>query len=67
MNSHIVFSTSSRNSYAGNNFVGVTDLLDAVGNQTQLENPETWRQIRQHLSVIAFLIQEAAHGLNADL
>ena len=64
--SHIVFSVSASNSYASDTFAGLGDLFIKVGNKTEVEDRETWTKIHQHISVIAFLIGEAARSLNED-
>jgi len=65
-NRHVIFSTSSRNSYATDTFAGLVDLLEKVGKQPVSQDKKTWAKILQHLSVIAFLIGEAARSLNED-
>jgi hypothetical protein len=42
----------------------LTDLLEAVGEQTIVQKPAEWAQIQQHLSVIAFYIEAAAKSLS---
>ena len=64
--SHIVFSISASDSYASDTFAGLVDLFTKVGNQTEVQDPITWAKIHQHLSVIAFLIDEAASSLTQD-
>ena len=64
--SHIVFSVSVSNSYASDTFAGLVDLFTKVGNQTEIEDSETCAKIHHHMSVIAFLIGEAARSLNED-
>lgn len=61
-----MFSVSANNAYGGDTFSGLVDLLIEVGDQTADQDSVTWGKIRQHLSVIAFLIGEAAHSLNQD-
>lgn len=64
--SHVVFSTSSSDSHNFNTFAGLVDLIVKVANITESEDPETWSKIRHHISVIAFLIDEAGRSLNGD-
>lgn len=59
-----MFAPSSSDSYGSSSFSGLTDMLDAVGNQTVQQQPKIWGQIKQHLSVIAFYIQAAAASLS---
>jgi len=47
-------------------FAGLVDLLAHVGDQTMQQDPITWAKIQQHLSVISFMIGEAARSLNED-
>lgn len=61
--SHIVFAPSSVDKYSSDTFAGLVDLFKTVGNQTEAEQPGTWRQIKQHLSAISFLIGAAADSL----
>ncbi|XP_046440416.1 glutamate carboxypeptidase 2-like [Daphnia pulex] len=58
---HIVFAPSSVDKYSSDTFAGLVDLFKTVGNRT--EQPNTWRQIKQHLSAISFLIGAAADSL----
>ncbi|KAK4016643.1 hypothetical protein OUZ56_031605 [Daphnia magna] len=60
---HIVFAPSSVDKYSSDTFAGLVDLFKTVGNQTEAEQPGTWRQIKQHLSAISFLIGAAADSL----
>ncbi|XP_045032147.1 glutamate carboxypeptidase 2 [Daphnia magna] len=60
---HIVFAPSSVDKYSSDTFAGLVDLFKTVGNQTEAEQPGTWRQIKQHLSAISFLIGTAADSL----
>ena len=62
--SHIVFAPSSSDSYSSSSFSGLTDLLETVGNQTAVQKPTEWAQIKQHLSVIAFFIETAGRSLS---
>ena len=62
--SHVVFAPSESNGYASSSFAGLTDLLESVGNQTEIEKPKEWAQIKQHLSVIAYRIQSASKSLS---
>ena len=62
-NSHVVFAPSSSDSYSSGSFTGLTDLLETVGNQTEAQMPAEWAKIKQHLSVIAFLIDAAGKSL----
>ena len=64
MRSHIVFAPSSSDSYSSSSFSGLTDLLEAVGDQTEAQRPTEWAQIKQHLSVIAFFIEAAGRSLS---
>lgn len=64
---HIVFSVSANNAYGSDTFAGLVDLLFEVGNKTEAQDSVTWNKIRQHLSVIAFLIGEAARSLSDNL
>ena len=64
--SHIVFAPSTSNSYASSSFSGLTDLLEAVGDQTEEENESDWALIKEHLSVISFMIDEAGKSLSDD-
>lgn len=61
--SHIVFAPSSVDKYSSDTFAGLVDLFKTVGNRTDAEQPATWRQIKQHLSAISFLIGAAADSL----
>lgn len=61
---HIVFAPSSSDSYSSSSFSGLTDLLEAVGNETEAQRPKEWAQIKQHLSVIAFFVDAAGESLN---
>ncbi|XP_046454638.1 glutamate carboxypeptidase 2-like [Daphnia pulex] len=61
---HIVFAPSSSDGYSSSSFSGLTDLLEAVGEQTIVQKPVEWAQIQQHLSVIAFYIEAAAKSLS---
>lgn len=38
-----------------------------VGNQTETQRPKEWAQIKQHLSVISFLIDGAGKSLSDHL
>jgi len=67
LNSHVVFAPSSSNGYASKSFSGLTDLLESVGNQTEVQKPAEWALIKEHLSVIAFMIQAAGKSLSDDL
>lgn len=64
---HIVFAPSASDGYDSSSFAGLTDLLEAVGNQTEQQRPKEWAQIKQHLSVIAFLIDAAGKSLSDHL
>jgi hypothetical protein len=62
---HVVFATSSWNSYAGGSFNGLQDLLfeiDKAPNQK-----DAWNAVKQHLAAISFLIQSGAQALSGDL
>lgn len=63
---HIVFSTSTSDSHTFSSFAGLVDLIVKVGNNTEVDDPDTWIKIRHHLSVVAFLIGEAGRSLNGD-
>ena len=65
--SHIVFAPSASDGYDSSSFAGLTDLLEAVGNQTEQERPGEWAQIKQHLAVIAFFIDAAGKSLRDHL
>ena len=65
--SHVVFAPSSVDKYSSDTFAGLLDLLKSVGNQTEVEQPQLWRQIKQHLSVLAYLIGSAADSLKIKL
>ena len=54
MRSHIVFAPSSSDSYSSSSFSGLTDLLEAVGDQTEAQRPTEWAQIKQHLFFVLF-------------
>jgi len=43
------------------------DLLEFVGNKTEVQKPAEWALIKEHLSVIAFMIQAAGKSLSDDL
>lgn len=58
-----MFAPSSVDKYSSDTFAGLVDLFKTVGNQTEAEQPGTWRQIKQHLSAISFLIGAAADSL----
>jgi len=45
--------------YSSTSFSGLADLLEFVGNQTEEDRPDEWAKIKEHLSVIAFMIQAA--------
>lgn len=64
--SHLVFAPSLSDGYSGSSFAGLTDLLEAVGNQTEQDRPTEWAQIKQHLSVLAFYIEAAGRSLSSD-
>ena len=55
MPSHIVFAPSLSDSYSSSSFSGLTDLLEAVGDQTEAQRPTEWAQIKQHLFSFVFL------------
>lgn len=38
-------------------------MIIPVGNESEIQRPEEWAQIKQHLAVIAFRIQSAASSL----
>lgn len=59
-----MFAPSSSDSYSSSSFSGLTDLLEAVGNETEAQRPKEWAQIQQHLSVIAFFVDAAGESLN---
>lgn len=61
--SHIVFAPSSVDKYSSDTFAGLVDLFKTVGNRTEVQQPETWKKIKQHLSAIAYLIGAAADSL----
>jgi Transferrin receptor-like dimerisation domain len=60
----VVFSPSSSNTYASSTFSGLTDLLETLGSQSEAEQPVKWAQVKQHLSVVTFLIEAAAKSLS---
>lgn len=64
---HLVFAPSSSDTYSSSSFSGLTDLLESVAGQSQAQNPEAWKKIKQHLSVIAFHIDAAARSLRDAL
>lgn len=61
--SHIVFAPSSVDKYSSDTFAGFVDLFKVVGNQTESQQPQLWRQIKQHLSAITYLIRANADSL----
>ena len=61
--SHIVFAPSSVDKYSSDTFAGLVDLLKLVGNQSEEQQPKLWRDIKQHLSVISYLIGAVADSL----
>lgn len=59
-----MFAPSTKDNYGTSSFPGLTDLLESVGNGTEAENPTEWAQIKQHLSVISFLIEAAGKSMS---
>lgn len=59
-----MFAPSSSNTYASSSFSGLTDLLEKVGNKTDIEMPTEWGQIKEHLAVISFFIEAAGRSLS---
>ncbi len=58
-----MFAPSSVDKYSSDTFAGLVDLFKTVGNRTAVEQPQIWRKIKQHLSVITYLIGAAADSL----
>ena len=65
--SHVVIAPSSVDKYSSDSFAGLLDLLKSVGNRTEDEESALWRQIKEHLAVLAYLIRGAAHSLRDNL
>ncbi|XP_037082814.1 N-acetylated-alpha-linked acidic dipeptidase 2-like isoform X2 [Pollicipes pollicipes] len=64
---HVIFSPSSLDGYTGVTFPGLVDLLHGVEELPAKERAARWQKIRQHVSVLSYLIGSAAHGLAQDV
>lgn len=59
-----MFAPSSSDIYESTSFAGLVDLLESVDGHKESDRPVEWAQIKQHLAVIAFLIEAAAKSLS---
>ncbi|XP_071510701.1 N-acetylated-alpha-linked acidic dipeptidase 2-like [Diadema antillarum] len=59
---HVVFAPSSKDAYKGDAFPGIVDLMFDIDNG-EGDLTEEWEALRQHMSVVAFVLQSAASTL----
>jgi len=64
---HVVFSPSSLDGYSGVTFPGLDDLLHGLDRLPADRRAAQWSKIKLHVSVLAYLIGSAAHGLQMDI
>lgn len=61
---HVIFAPSSKDSYFGDAFPGITDLLYDINNGQ--DNDAKWSELEKHMSVVAFTLQSAAATLISE-
>ncbi|XP_065559733.1 putative N-acetylated-alpha-linked acidic dipeptidase [Artemia franciscana] len=59
---HILFAPSIKDTYASVGFAGLTDLIEAAKESGAAED---WENVKKHLSVIVFMMQEAGNILTS--
>ncbi|XP_022097951.1 N-acetylated-alpha-linked acidic dipeptidase 2-like [Acanthaster planci] len=60
---HIAFAPSSKDSYYGDAFPGIVDLMFDIDNA--VDSAKQWDLVRQHMSVVAFTLQSVASTLTS--
>ena len=58
-----MFAPSSKNAYSGDAFPGIVDLMFDIEHDDGGGTSEQWEALRQHMSVVAFILQSAASTL----
>ncbi|XP_038074787.1 N-acetylated-alpha-linked acidic dipeptidase 2-like [Patiria miniata] len=58
---HVAFAPSSKNSYYGDAFPGIVDLMFDIENAE--DSAKQWDLVRKHMSVVAFTLQSVASTL----
>ncbi|XP_063958983.1 N-acetylated-alpha-linked acidic dipeptidase 2-like [Lytechinus pictus] len=59
---HVVFAPSSKDAYKGDAFPGIVDLMFDINNPDG-DVSKDWEALKQHMSVVAFVLQSAASTL----
>lgn len=60
---HVLFAPSSFDSYAGDTFPGLVDLMFGIEKLEGEAKVEQWEKVKQHLATIIFCIDSATSGL----
>ena len=63
----MVFAPSSKNSYNGDSFGPLLDLLDKVEELPEDERLQRWELIKEHVAEITFRILSASYVMNGNL
>ena len=61
---HVLFASSTHNSYAGATFPGLVDLMYGIEKLEGAAKTEQWTKVEKHLAAVTFLIDSAAATLN---
>jgi len=60
---HVLFAPSSFNSYAGDTFPGLVDLMWEIEKRSEDDQIQQWERVKHHLSVIIYSINSAVKVL----
>ena len=60
---NLLFAPSSFDSYAGDTFPGLTDLMYGIERLGDVEAAAQWEKVKQHLATVIFCVNSATFGL----
>jgi len=58
---HILFAPSSFDSYAGDTFPGLVDLMWEIQDRTGQDKTDQWELVKQHLAAIIYCVNSATY------
>jgi len=63
LHKHLLFAPSSFNTYAGDTFPGLVDLMWQIEERTGDDEQRQWERVKHHLSVLIYAVNSATNVL----